>query len=133
MHAAAYFGDADGNKTLTSNDAAVALQVATASPGTGFNGFKLLDPLILAEHFVAETNRMLKRERRLTPDALRALRAYRWPGNVRELENVIERALVLADTDDLGVADLPPEVHAWVSQNVRPVPTWSPCPHWTWM
>jgi two-component system NtrC family response regulator len=33
--------------------------------------------------------------------------AYRWPGNVRELENVVERLVVLADSPDVGVADLP--------------------------
>lgn len=43
-------------------------------------------------------------------EALAALTAYRWPGNVRELENVIERAVILADTasidrDALGLHD----------------------------
>ena len=33
--------------------------------------------------------------------------ACRWPGNVRELENVIERLVVLADSPDVGVSDLP--------------------------
>jgi len=44
------------------------------------------------------------------PLALRALAAYPWPGNVRELENVLERALVLAEGDWLGVEDLPTNV-----------------------
>jgi len=35
---------------------------------------------------------------RLSDEALAAIRAYRWPGNVRELENVIERAVILADS-----------------------------------
>src|SRR5262249_44370190 len=35
------------------------------------------------------------------------LLAYHWPGNVRELENVIERAMVLAEHDTLHVEDLP--------------------------
>ncbi|MEL6915440.1 MAG: sigma 54-interacting transcriptional regulator [Pseudomonadota bacterium] len=38
----------------------------------------------------------------LTPAALEALKAHHWPGNVRELENVIQRALVLADGSRLA-------------------------------
>ena len=44
------------------------------------------------------------------PLAMKALAAYDWPGNVRELENVLERALVLAEGDWLGVEDLPANV-----------------------
>jgi len=39
--------------------------------------------------------------------AMDALLSYAWPGNVRELENVIERALVLADGPQITLADLP--------------------------
>jgi DNA-binding NtrC family response regulator len=35
-----------------------------------------------------------------------ALVAHPWPGNVRELEHVVERAVVLADGDEVTVADL---------------------------
>src|SRR5262249_50069686 len=45
-------------------------------------------------------------------DALCLLKAYPWPGNVRQLENVIERAVVIADGPLVTVADLPPEVQA---------------------
>jgi DNA-binding NtrC family response regulator len=41
--------------------------------------------------------------RRVTPEALRPLLAYSWPGNVRELENVIERAVVLSSSSEIGV------------------------------
>jgi DNA-binding NtrC family response regulator len=40
-------------------------------------------------------------------EALTALAHYPWPGNVRELENVVERALVLAEGDVLEASDLP--------------------------
>src|SRR5579864_1063266 len=46
--------------------------------------------------------------RRLTAEALRPLVNYAWPGNVRELENVIERAVVLSSSADIG-ADLLPD------------------------
>ena len=35
-----------------------------------------------------------------------ALRRYSWPGNVRELKSVIERALLISDTDEIMVEDL---------------------------
>jgi len=44
----------------------------------------------------------------VTPEALDLLMAYDWPGNVRELENVIERAVVLAPSREIG-PDLIPE------------------------
>ncbi|RME29485.1 MAG: sigma-54-dependent Fis family transcriptional regulator, partial [Deltaproteobacteria bacterium] len=40
-------------------------------------------------------------------DVYRILRAYSWPGNVRELENVVEQAMVFAESEQLRVADLP--------------------------
>ena len=41
-----------------------------------------------------------------TPDALDALRLYPFPGNVRELENILERALALAEDDRIEASDL---------------------------
>jgi DNA-binding NtrC family response regulator len=72
-----------------------------------------VDILPLAKHFLDHFNREFgKRVRELTPDAIQMLRAYDWPGNVRELRNVIERAMLLADGDCIGAAELPLEVSA---------------------
>lgn len=48
-----------------------------------------------------------KRVRALSADAMAMLAAYRWPGNVRQLENTVFRAVVLAETDEIGVAEFP--------------------------
>jgi DNA-binding NtrC family response regulator len=38
---------------------------------------------------------------------MRLLSSYRWPGNVRQLENAVFRAVVLAEADEIGVAEFP--------------------------
>jgi DNA-binding NtrC family response regulator len=43
----------------------------------------------------------------VSPAALARLAAYEWPGNVRELENVLARAAILADGEEIEPADLP--------------------------
>ena len=48
--------------------------------------------------------------RRVTPEALRPLLNYAWPGNVRELENVVERAVVLSSSSDIGPELLPDNI-----------------------
>jgi two-component system response regulator AtoC len=44
-----------------------------------------------------------KHIKRVTPSAMARLQAYGWPGNVRELRNAVERAILLADSDELSV------------------------------
>src|SRR6516164_1097008 len=63
---------------------------------------------LLAQHFAqkfAEENG--KPPLYISTDALRPLMDYDWPGNVRELENVIERAVVLANGSSLTIDLLP--------------------------
>ena len=47
-----------------------------------------------------------KDEMTLTPDTCRALQARRWPGNIRELQHVMERAVIMAEGNAIGTADL---------------------------
>lgn len=48
-----------------------------------------------------------KRLRGITAEAMALLSRYPWPGNVRQLENALFRAVVLADGDELTVAEFP--------------------------
>ena len=54
------------------------------------------------------------------PEALEALIRYEWPGNVRELRNVLERAVILCDSDTITVHDLPPNLTNAVPASFQP-------------
>lgn len=67
------------------------------------------DIALLARHFLAlHAERNRKSLSGLSDEALEALSSWSWPGNVRELENALERAVVLARSEQVEVGDLPP-------------------------
>jgi DNA-binding NtrC family response regulator len=70
------------------------------------------DILPLAQHFIRKYNKENNRNisEHLSPEVLAALEAYEYPGNVRELENIIERAVVIAQTDEITLDCLPSEL-----------------------
>ncbi|MFN6963559.1 MAG: sigma-54-dependent transcriptional regulator [Pyrinomonadaceae bacterium] len=70
------------------------------------------DILPLAQHFIRKYNEENGRSisENLAPEVLSLLENYHFPGNVRELENIIERAVVIAPTDELTLECLTPEV-----------------------
>jgi len=64
------------------------------------------DIVLLAEHYIRIFSQEFRRPvRRLTSAAEQALIAYSWPGNVRELRNLIERAVLLAESESLEPSD----------------------------
>lgn len=66
---------------------------------------------LLVDHFVVRNNVRLGTDiRGLDSEARRLLYEYSWPGNVRELENTVERAMVLAEGEQITAADLPERV-----------------------
>jgi two-component system response regulator AtoC len=69
------------------------------------------DIALLVEHFMSRNNARLGTQvRGLDNEVRRLLFEYTWPGNVRELENTIERAMVLAEGDQIVASDLPERV-----------------------
>jgi two-component system, NtrC family, response regulator AtoC len=65
------------------------------------------------------TRRMSNRQEiTLDPGVEALLMNYDWPGNVREMENVIDRAIILADGNHIVLADLPPQITK-VDQSAR--------------
>ena len=54
--------------------------------------------------------------RPIAQSALRRLVEYDWPGNVRELRNTIERAIILAEGDELTARDLPEEITGGITR-----------------
>ncbi|WP_428262335.1 sigma-54-dependent transcriptional regulator [Haliangium sp.] len=58
---------------------------------------------------------------KISPDAMSRLRAYHWPGNIRELENVIARAAILCDDEEIRADDLD-----LVGLSEEPLPTAGP-------
>lgn len=66
------------------------------------------DITLLAEHYLKQYS--LKSNRHIsgmTPDFIRQLTNHTWKGNIRELKNLIERAVIIADSDQLTVELLP--------------------------
>jgi DNA-binding NtrC family response regulator len=70
------------------------------------------DVLPLAQHFIRKYNEENGRHvaDQIAPEVLSLLESYSWPGNVRELENAIERAVVIAPSDEVSRECLRPEI-----------------------
>jgi two-component system, NtrC family, response regulator AtoC len=66
------------------------------------------DIALLAEHYLTTfRTRLRKNINRISPEAIATFSRYEWPGNVRELRNVIERAMILEDGDQITAKYLP--------------------------
>ena len=65
------------------------------------------DIRLLANYFAKESRVAKRRSVKFSEESLALLERYSWPGNVRELQNVVERALILADKEIIAVGDLP--------------------------
>jgi DNA-binding NtrC family response regulator len=75
----------------------------------------------LARHFLARfAAEEGKRIRLITPEAQRLLMTFRWPGNIRQLENMVFRAVVLAEIDEIGINEFPQLAAQLAAGNITP-------------
>jgi DNA-binding NtrC family response regulator len=77
-------------------------------------------PLIAHHYFQKYVASSGKKITGISLEALALLEAHSWPGNVRELQNVIERAVVLAEKETLLPEDLPEHIRAREADALRP-------------
>ena len=69
---------------------------------------RIEDIPLLVKHFLERFNTRLDRNiEGLTPGAHELLQLWEWPGNIRELENLMERAVLLCQGNQIEEADLP--------------------------
>jgi DNA-binding NtrC family response regulator len=62
---------------------------------------------LLVEHLVKKINREIHKDiRRIPSGVMDMLEAYDWPGNVRQLENVLKKAVVMAQGDTLSLSEM---------------------------
>ncbi len=83
---------------------------------------------LLAETLVARASARLGLPLpRLSAEAMELLSASAWPGNVRQLEHALERAVILAQGQEIRPEDLPPELRVEPPPAAEPAP--APSPH----
>jgi len=69
-------------------------------------------PALTHQFLRTAARRMKKDVRGVSAEAMSLLMSHAWPGNVRELENTVQRAVILAHGQTVGVRELPPELRA---------------------
>jgi formate hydrogenlyase transcriptional activator len=80
-------------------------------------GERVADIPLLVEYFIDRFGKRAgKKFRTVDKKSLKMFQAYGWPGNVRELQNVIERAVILSESDTFSVDE------TWLKRELRPNP-----------
>lgn len=75
---------------------------------------------LLITHFIEKFNLAFGKEIvRVAPQAMDLLSRYDYPGNVRELENIIQRAVALAESEEIRIVDLPSRFQKMAKDDVR--------------
>ncbi|MCJ8210493.1 sigma-54 dependent transcriptional regulator [Mucilaginibacter sp. RS28] len=84
------------------------------------------DIIALSEHFLKIANRELGRNvQSLSPEVVECFMNYRWPGNIRELKNVIRRATLLTEGEEIQMKALPLEISISNARNAFSEPSYT--------
>ncbi len=79
------------------------------------------DIALLVEYFIDRYSRKARKNiRHVSQETLELLQSYAWPGNIRELQNVIERSVILCETETFSIDE------SWLPQESQPFLTAKP-------
>jgi DNA-binding NtrC family response regulator len=77
------------------------------------------DIFALTEFFIKKYNQEFgKRVKGMEENAMKALMEYHWPGNIRQLESVIERAVLMCGTPQIGLKDIKSELRFFQGKGI---------------
>lgn len=82
----------------------------------------------LIDHFWDQFNQKYETSKRFSPGVVEVLKNYNWPGNVRELENLVERILVTAESNEISAGQLPDYICEGRGQSSNRVYVLDVCP-----
>jgi len=80
------------------------------------------DIALLVEYFIDRYSRKARKNiRHVSQETLELLQSYAWPGNIRELQNVIERSVILCETETFSIDEswLPPQPQVFLTAKAR--------------
>lgn len=72
--------------------------------------YRKQDILALITYFLKELNIRFNSNKTFSEESIRKMYEYNWPGNVRQLKNIIERVMIMSQTDKITVDDLPEDI-----------------------
>jgi transcriptional regulator with GAF, ATPase, and Fis domain len=74
------------------------------------------DIALLVKYFIDRYSRKARKNiRHVSRETLKLLQSYAWPGNIRELQNVIERSVILCETETFSIDE------SWLPQHPQPI------------
>lgn len=80
--------------------------------------YRKQDILALITYFLKELNKRFSSNKTFSEEAIRKMYEYNWPGNIRELKNIIERVMIMSQTDKITTKDLPETIAEYSDEGI---------------